>query len=426
MKKITSLSLGFSFLIMSYTGVVLYIAPHGRIARWLDWHFLGLDKTQYQEVHITSMVLFLVFGILHIYYNWKPIVSYLKDVNKKISFTKKEFLIALLLNTIFVVGTLLSIQPFQGILDFSEDIKKSWGKKSIEFNNNETKFILPPPQQLGRKTLEELEESGHIDLEESIELLKSKGLDDVDSHSRIRFIANELDLTPTDIYKLLNPINFMKILYLEDDIDLSETIEEFLNDKDYNVVCVYDGDEALEVLYRQNFDLLILDVQVPKINGFELLQNLRDANIQTPAIFTTSLNSIEDLSKGYSVGADDYIKKPFALKELHLRIEALLKREYKTQEYIIKLDENITYNINLQQIQIDGKKYVLNHKENELLKLLVKNKNSCVLFDIIFENIWSYDETHNEQSLRTYIKNLRKIVGKNKIISIKKQGYMFV
>ena len=218
----------------------------------------------------------------------------------------------------------------------------------------------------------------------------------------------------------------MKILYLEDDINLSATIEEFLKDKGYDIICVYDGDEALEVLYKQNFDLLILDVQVPKINGFELLQNLRDANIQTPAIFTTSLNSIEDLSKGYSVGADDYIKKPFALKELYLRIEALLKREYKTQEYIIKLDDNITYNINLQQIQIDDKKYILNHKENELLKLLVKNKNNCVLFEIIFETIWSYDETHNEQSLRTYIKNIRKIVGKDKIISIKKKGYMFV
>ena len=218
----------------------------------------------------------------------------------------------------------------------------------------------------------------------------------------------------------------MKILYLEDDLDLSATIEEFLRDEDYEVVAVYDGDEALEVLYKQNFDLLILDVQVPKINGFELLQNLRDANIQTPAIFTTSLNSIEDLSKGYSVGADDYIKKPFLLKELHLRIEALLKREYKSQEYIIKIDKNTTFDINLQQIQIGDKQYILNHKENELLKLLVKNKNSCVLFETIFETVWSYDETHNEQSLRTYIKNLRKIVGKNKIVSIKKQGYIFV
>jgi len=218
----------------------------------------------------------------------------------------------------------------------------------------------------------------------------------------------------------------MNILYLEDDINLSATIEEFLNDEGYNVVSVYDGEEALNVLYKQNFDLLILDIQVPKLNGFELLETLRNANIQTPTIFTTSLNSIEDLSKGYSVGADDYIKKPFLLKELHLRVEALLKREYKTKEYIIKLDKNITYNINLQEIQIDDKKIILNHKENELLKLLVKNKNSCVLFDTIFETIWSYDEVHSEQSLRTYIKNLRKIVGKNKIVSIKKQGYIFV
>ncbi len=218
----------------------------------------------------------------------------------------------------------------------------------------------------------------------------------------------------------------MNILYLEDDINLSATIEEFLDDEGYNVVAVYCGGEALEVLYTQNFDLLILDVQVPNLSGFELLQHLRDANIQTPTIFTTSLNSIEDLSRGYRIGADDYIKKPFLLKELHLRIEALLKREYKTQEYIMLLDENTTYNINLQEIQIKDKKYILNHKENELLKLLVKNKNSCVIFEIIFETIWSYDEMHSEQSLRTYIKNLRKIVGKNKILSIKKQGYMFV
>lgn len=218
----------------------------------------------------------------------------------------------------------------------------------------------------------------------------------------------------------------MNILYLEDDINLSATIEEFLTDEGYDVVVVYDGEEALNVLYKQNFDLLLLDVQVPKINGFKLLETLRNSNIQTPTIFTTSLNSIEDLSKGYSVGADDYIKKPFLLKELHLRVEALLKREYKTREYIVKLDKNITYNINLQEIQIDDNKYILNHKENELLKLLVKNKNSCVLFDTIFETIWSYDEIHSEQSLRTYIKNLRKIVGKDKIVSIKKQGYMLV
>lgn len=215
-------------------------------------------------------------------------------------------------------------------------------------------------------------------------------------------------------------------MYLEDDINLSATIEEFLEDEGYDVVAVYDSNEALEVLYKQNFDLLVLDVQVPIMNGFELLQSLRDSNISTPAIFTTSRNSIDDLSQGYSVGADDYIKKPFLLKELHLRIEALLKREYKTQEYSIQIDEKIIYNINIQEIQKNNQKYSLNYKENELLKLLVKNKNSCVLFETIFETIWSYDEIHSVQSLRTYIKTLRKIIGKDKIISIKKQGYMLV
>ncbi len=208
MKKITSLSLGFSFLIMSYTGVILYIAPHGRIARWLDWHFLGLDKTQYQELHTTSMVTFLIFGIWHIYFNWKPIVSYMMDTTKKISFTKKEFLIAFLLNAIFIIGTLSAVQPFQGFLDMGESIKESWGEKSNKTSKQTDSqdiqvSIKPPPEQLGRKTLQELSNMGNINLEKSINILKSKGLEDVDASSRIRQISNELDSTPSDVYKII-------------------------------------------------------------------------------------------------------------------------------------------------------------------------------------------------------------------------------
>ena len=126
MKKITSLSLGFAFLIMSYTGVILYFVPKGKVAYWADWHLLGLSKTQYGEVHTTSMVTFLFFGVWHIYYNWKPIVSYLKDKQRKLSFTKKEFLIAFGLNSLFVVGTLFMTQPFKGFLDLQESIKDGW------------------------------------------------------------------------------------------------------------------------------------------------------------------------------------------------------------------------------------------------------------------------------------------------------------
>ncbi len=218
----------------------------------------------------------------------------------------------------------------------------------------------------------------------------------------------------------------MKILYLEDDLDLSQTIKEFLEEKDFEVTLAYDGQEALDFSFQSSFDLFIFDVRVPKINGFELLKNLREANIQTPTIFTTSLNEIEDLSKGYDCGADDYLKKPFLLEELLLRIKALLKREYQAVSNIIKIDEDTYFDTNLQEVKIRNEIFKLKYKEAELLKLLIKSKNFCVTFETIFQTVWSFENIHSDLSLRTYIKSLRKIFGKDRIVSIKKQGYMFV
>jgi len=218
----------------------------------------------------------------------------------------------------------------------------------------------------------------------------------------------------------------MKIFYLEDDEQLSETVIEFLEDEGFEVVHSFDGDDALTKLYNDTFNLLLLDVNVPNIDGFSLLESLRNSHIKTPAIFITSLNSIDDLSRGYEIGADDYIKKPFVLKELLFRIKALLKREYKVQENLIQIDENIVLDITKREIQDNDSSISINEKEMKLLVLLVSNKNRCVTFDEIFENVWSFSETHSDQSLRTFIKNLRKIIGKEKIVSIKKQGYMFV
>jgi DNA-binding response OmpR family regulator len=218
----------------------------------------------------------------------------------------------------------------------------------------------------------------------------------------------------------------VKILYLEDDVNLSETIVEFLHAEGFIVVCVYDSEEALDKLYRENFDLLIFDVNLDGMNGFELLKSLRDSDINTPTIFTTSRNTIDDLARGYEVGADDYLKKPFALKELLFRIKAIIKREYKTNQELLSLYENIVFNINTNELIVNEIKTTLNHKESELLKLLIKNRNQCVIFDTIFENVWSFDEVHSDMSLRTYIKNLRSIIGKDKIVSIKKVGYKLV
>jgi DNA-binding response OmpR family regulator len=218
----------------------------------------------------------------------------------------------------------------------------------------------------------------------------------------------------------------MKILYLEDDITLSETVAEFLSDEGFELVCVYDGEEALEAVYKESFDMLLLDVNVPHINGFKLLQELRFANIVTPAIFSTSLKSIDDLSSGYNAGADDYIKKPFVLKELLFRIKALLKREFKTQSEVTQVTQEIYFNTLTHELMLHERKVLLHPKEVLLLKLLLKHKNECVSFEHIYQNVWSFEAVHSDMSLRTYIKNLRKHLGKETILSIKKVGYKFV
>jgi len=215
----------------------------------------------------------------------------------------------------------------------------------------------------------------------------------------------------------------MKILYLEDDVNLSETVQECLEDNGFSLTCVYDGQKALEAVYKEHFDLLLLDVNVPKIDGFELLKELRDSEIFTPAIFITSLNSINDLSNGYDIGADDYIKKPFVFKELLFRIKAILKREFKAQNESFQITNNSFFNTQKEELSVNGTTVSINPKEILLLKLLLKHKNEAVSFELIYQNVWSYDDIHSELSLRTYIKNLRKHLGKESILSIKKVGY---
>jgi len=215
----------------------------------------------------------------------------------------------------------------------------------------------------------------------------------------------------------------LHILLLEDDIILSEIVEEFLLSLGYKVSLAYNGKVAEELVYSQHFDILILDVNLPDNSGFELLKELREANISTPAIFTTSLNSIDDLEMGYNVGCDDYLKKPFELRELLYRIHALIKRELNTHQDIIQISPQITFDIKNSLLKDDDKIVNLKNKESQLLKLLLQNKNQLVRFETIFDRVWSYEEEASDMSLRTYIKNLRNIIGKDKIISIKRQGY---
>jgi len=217
-----------------------------------------------------------------------------------------------------------------------------------------------------------------------------------------------------------------KILLLEDDANLNETVTEFLEEEGHTIVSVYDGYEAQEKLYESKYDLLLLDVNTPGINGFELLKEVRKEGVVAPAIFITSLDSVEDLEKGFDSGCDDYIRKPFVLKELKIRIETLLKRDFfHESKELIQISDTIAYDIENNELVINDDIVSLGNKESKLLKLFMKNTDSVIAHERIYEHLWDYDEEPSDTALRTYIKNLRKIIGKDKIVSIKKQGYKF-
>ncbi len=216
----------------------------------------------------------------------------------------------------------------------------------------------------------------------------------------------------------------MKILLLEDDLILNEILEEFLISLGYKVTSAYDGAKASEIIYDENFDLLILDVNVPNISGFEFLKELRENNITTAAIFITSLNSIDDVEEGFKVGADDYLKKPFELRELELRINNI-KRLLHLEDQEIIIDENIKFNTKLNYINCDGIKTKLPLKEAQILRYLLKNTNRYISQDELTSNIWSYETYPTSSTIRTYIKNIRKIIGDEYIETLKGVGYKF-
>jgi len=216
----------------------------------------------------------------------------------------------------------------------------------------------------------------------------------------------------------------MKILLLEDDLILNEIIEEFLTNLGYEVTCAFDGHEAQIMVYETLFDLLILDVNVPNMTGFEFLKELRNNKIQTPAIFITSLNAMSDVQEGFDSGADDYIKKPFELKELELRINNV-KKHFHIQQNEINIEASLSFNPKEQTLLHHGIKTQLPTKEAKILHYFINNANSTISYEELISNIWNYEETPTASTIRTYIKNLRKLLGEHYIETIKGVGYRF-
>jgi DNA-binding response OmpR family regulator len=218
-----------------------------------------------------------------------------------------------------------------------------------------------------------------------------------------------------------------RLLVLEDDANLSETLCDYLESAGYEVVPAYDGEEAQDRLYEQSFDLLLLDVNTPKINGFDFLKEARARGTETPAIFITARRSVEDLEEGFRSGADDYLRKPFELKELKIRVETLLQRRLiHPATPRIPVGGGWEYDPPSGRLfDPEGKEEILGRKEARLLELFVTHPGEVLSHERIYERLWDYGESPSDSALRTYIKNLRKRIGKERIVSLKKQGYLY-
>lgn len=216
-----------------------------------------------------------------------------------------------------------------------------------------------------------------------------------------------------------------KILVLEDNELLLETLEDFLSEKDCDLSLATSSQRALELCYKSRFDIYLLDVKLPDGNGFDFLSELRKSNDNTPAIFITSLEDKNSIKEGFISGADDYIKKPFDLDELWLRVNAIMHRKSGPKEELIKIDEEYTLNVQRKNLLKNSQEIILNLKDFELLHLLLVHRGKVVTKQMIEERLWNSCENPNYGSIRVYINNLKKIFGKNAITNIRGIGYRF-
>ncbi len=215
----------------------------------------------------------------------------------------------------------------------------------------------------------------------------------------------------------------MKILLLEDDTLLAELMAEHLEENGYEVTHFIDGEAAEERLLSERFDLLLLDVNVPGIDGFELLSSMRERKDLTPAIMITSRNTSRDVKEGFGYGCDDYIKKPFEFEELDARIEHIVRIYGLKREEPIELAEGLLFDPKRHRLMERGEWVALTPKASEVLHYLYTNRGRIVPREELLQNLWSYDETPTDSTLRSYIKILRKHVPQ--IVTERGVGYGF-
>jgi DNA-binding response OmpR family regulator len=214
-----------------------------------------------------------------------------------------------------------------------------------------------------------------------------------------------------------------KILVLEDDILLGESLVDLLEDSGFEALHVPNGQSALDATYEQKFDLYLLDINVPLIDGITLLKELRDVDDNTPSIFLTSHKDKEMLQSGFLSGADDYITKPFDNDELLLRIDALLRR---TSSKKVRCINDLCHDEVHKSILYKDKRLDLSNKEYALLLLLMKHINNTVPKELIMDELWSLSESGSDGAIRVYINRIKQLLPESMIENVRGVGYKLV
>lgn len=225
----------------------------------------------------------------------------------------------------------------------------------------------------------------------------------------------------------------MRILLVEDEENIRDVVKLNLELEKYEVVATGNGREAIKLFHEQHFDLLLLDVMLPDVNGFQICEQVRLTNMEVPVIFLTAKETANDRITGLKMGADDYLTKPFNLEELLLRIQNLLKRTAKTPENTPEIYSFGTNNINFLTFEAHGQQgnFTLTKKEAMLLKLLIDRHNEVVSRQQILQSVWGYDVYPSTRTIDNFILSFRKYFEEDPknpkyFLSVRGVGYKFV
>ncbi len=221
-----------------------------------------------------------------------------------------------------------------------------------------------------------------------------------------------------------------KILFVEDEEDLTLIVADTLRGQGYEVVTAVDGEDGLEKFKTEGADIVVADVMMPKMDGFTMSKEIRKLSPTVPLLFLTAKSTIDDVEQGFEIGANDYLKKPFELRELIVRIKALLRRygDSRTEDIRFAIGA-YTFNVTTQTLSFGDKEKELSHFEAKILERLATNIGKTVDASELMIAVWQRDEQSNRNSLHGYIHKLRRALRHDPTISIINQrgfGYMLV